>query len=102
DHVAIRGELAHDLRQGGEKDCADNGTEDIRGAADDREGQDLDGPRDAIFCGINVEIDMRLERSRVAGDDGADDESDHLVERNVNAVAGCRQLVFADGRPGLT
>src|SRR5207248_7466234 len=100
--VAVRGELAHDLGQRGQEHRADDRTEDIGGAADHGEGQDLNRARDAILRRIDEEVDVRLESARITGNDGADDEGDHLVERNIDAVTGGRQLVFADGRPRLT
>src|SRR5438270_9442328 len=101
DHVAIGGKLAHDFWQRGEEDRANDRADHVRGPANHGERQDLDGAGDAVLGGVDEEIDMGLEGPGVAGDDGADYEGDHLVDGHVDAVAGGRQLVFADRRPGL-
>src|SRR6266576_1546113 len=83
DDVAIGGKLTHDFRQCGEEDRANNGADHVRRPADHGEGQDLDGAGDAVLGRIDEEVDMRLEGPGVAGDEGADDEGDHLVGGHV-------------------
>src|SRR6059058_1582300 len=92
DHVAIGGKLAHDFWQRGEEDRANDRADHVRGPANHGERQDLDGAGDAVLGGVDEEIDMGLEGPGVAGDEGADDEGDHLVHGHVDAVAGGRQL----------
>src|SRR5438876_4057640 len=101
DDVAIGGKLAHDLRQRGEEDRADDRADHVCRPADHGEGQDLDGARDAVLGRVDEEVDMGLECPRIAGDEGADDEGDHLVGGHVDTVAGSGQLVLADRGPGL-
>src|SRR5256885_613849 len=93
DHVAIGSKLAHDFWQRGEEDRANDRADHVRGPANHGERQDLDGAGDAVLGGVDEEIDMGLEGPGVAGDEGADDEGDHLVDRHVDAVAGGRQLI---------
>src|SRR5438132_2254590 len=102
DDVAIGGKLAHNLRQRGEEDGSHDGADHVRRPANHGEGEDLDGAGHAVLGGVDEEVDMRLERPGVAGHDGADDEGDHLVDGDVDPVAGGGALVFADRRPGLS
>src|SRR4029077_16691345 len=80
DDVSIRGKLAHDFGQGGEKNRSHDGAEHVGPPAVDGKGEDLDGPGDAVFRGVNEEIDVGFQRARVTGEYRADDERDHLVE----------------------
>src|SRR5438094_2851660 len=56
-------------------------------AAEDCEGEDLDGARHAVLgvAGVDEEVEMRLQRAGVRGDEGAGDERDHLVASAVAA-----------------
>src|SRR5436305_9532167 len=101
DDVAVVADETKDLGQGGEEDGPYDGAEHVAGPSDHGEGEDLDGAADAVLGGVDEEVDVRLERSGVAGQDGADDESDHLVERNVDPVARGGQLILTNGGPGL-
>src|SRR5205823_4537323 len=101
DDVAIGRKLAHDLGQRGEEDRAHDGADHVRRPSDHGKREELDRAGDAVLGRVDEEVDVRLERTRVAGDDRTDDEGDHLVDGHVDAVAGGRQLVLANRRPGL-
>src|SRR5437870_3570155 len=92
DDVAIGGKLPHDLRQRGEEDRSHDRADHVGGPADYGEGQDLDGAGDAVLGGVDEEVDVGLQRPGIAGKDGAEDEGDHLVDGDVDAVAGGGQL----------
>src|SRR2546423_3391606 len=53
DDVTIGRKLAHDLGQRGEEDRANNGADHVCGPANDGEGEDLDGARDAVLSGVD-------------------------------------------------
>src|SRR2546427_6489497 len=101
DDVAIGGKLAHDLGQGSEENCPHDGAEHVGRPANDGEGEDLDGAGDAVLRGVDEEIDVGFQAARVPGEYGADDERDHLVERNVDPIARGGQLVLSNRGPGL-
>src|SRR5229473_4739570 len=80
DDVSIGGKLAHDLRQRGQEDRAHDRADHVGCSADHGERQDLDGAGHAVLGRVEVEAEVRFERPSIAGDDGADDERDHLVD----------------------
>src|SRR5438128_2020024 len=51
DDVAIGGKLPHDLGQGREENRPNDRAEDVGDPADDGEGEDLNGPGDAVLGG---------------------------------------------------
>src|ERR1700682_6373947 len=78
--IAIGGQLPHDLGQCREENGSHDRAEDVGRPTDDGEGKDLYGAADAVLERIHVEVDVGFQRAGVAGEHGADDEGDHLVE----------------------
>src|ERR1700687_1141092 len=101
DDVDVGGGGVEDVRQQRDDQRAHDWAEDESAAAEHGKGQDLDRACDAEIplAWIDVEREVRLQSSRVARHQGADDERNHLVARDVNALAQGGQLVLADGCP---
>src|ERR1700694_2479950 len=87
DDVPISGKLPHDLWKRGEEHRSHDRADHVCCPSDHGEGEDLDGAGHAVLEGVDEKIDVRFERPRIAGQDGADDERDHLVDGHVDPVA---------------
>src|SRR3989441_3744510 len=101
DHVAwIEVGDAHDLRQRCQEQRPDHWPQHVARAAEHCEREDLHRARDAVLVGIDEEVEVRLEPTGESGEQRAQDERDHLVARNVDALAQSSHLVLADRGPG--
>src|SRR5579859_7315934 len=62
DHVAVVevGD-ADDLGESGEEEGAHHRPEDVAGPPEDREGQDLHRPRDAVLVGVHEKVQVRFQ-----------------------------------------
>src|SRR5438105_7194491 len=82
---------------------SDHRAEHEAAPAQDRERQYLHSARHAVLCvtRIDVEEEVSLQRAGVTGHQRAEDEGDHLVARDVDALAQGRQLVLPDRRPSV-
>src|SRR5579864_4049284 len=93
-----------DPGQESDEQGADYGSEDEAAAAEHGEGQDLDRASDAVLgvSGVDEEVQVRFESPRETGHDGAEDEREHLVPGDVDALAERRDLVLPDRGPRVT
>src|SRR5215471_10133974 len=101
DHVDVGTGVFEDVREQRDDHRADDRPEHESAAAEDREREHLDRTGDAVLriARIDEEVEVRLQSAGVTGDDGAEDERDHLVARDEDALAQRRDLVLADRRP---
>src|ERR1700674_948407 len=80
---------------------ADHGPYEVSAAAQHCEGEDLYGPRDPVLLvpRVDEEVEVRFQAAGEPGQDCAQDERDHLVARDVDALAQSSELVLPDRRP---
>src|SRR6266576_1740545 len=102
--VDVVARLSKDLGEQGDDQRTDHRAQDVAAAPEDGERKNLHGPCHAVLgiARVDEEIEVRLERSGVAGDHSAEDERDHLVARDVDALPERRDLVLPDGGPGVS
>src|SRR2546423_10296189 len=93
--------VREDVRQQSDDQRADHGSQHEPAPTEDGEGQNLHCARDPVLriARVDEEVEVRLERARIAGDHRAQHERDQLVARNVDALAQGRELVLADRGP---
>src|ERR1700674_64011 len=93
--------LHEDPGQGCHHERTDHRTDKMTAAAEHGEAEDLHRPRHAVLLVARVDegLQVRLERSPEPGQDRAQHEGDHLVARDVDALAQRSELVLADGGP---
>src|SRR6266581_3001826 len=86
DHIAIV-EVGDpdDLGESGEEEGAHHRAEDVAGASEDSEGQDLHRAWDPVLVGVDEKVQVRFQAAREACDQRAEDERDHLVAGDVDA-----------------
>src|SRR5438067_4588227 len=93
--------VREDVRQQRDDQRADHGSQHEPAPTEDREGQNLHCARDPVLriARVDEEVEVRLERARVARDHRAQYERDQLVARDVDALAQGREFVLADRGP---
>src|SRR5712692_1716405 len=84
--IDVRSGVQKDVGQQRDDQRADHGAEHQSAASEDREGEDLDRACHAVLrvARIDEEIEVSLEGARVARDQRAEHERDHLVACDVD------------------
>src|SRR2546430_5753109 len=87
-----------DVGEQRDHECSHHRAENESAAAKNRKREDLHRTRDAVLrvARFDEEVQVRLDRPGVAGDKSAEDERDHLVARDVDALAHRGDLVLPD------
>src|SRR5260370_19833189 len=101
DDVDVHADGLKDPWQQRDDQCSDHRPEHVAAAAEDGEGQNLDRACHAVLrvSRVDKEVQVGFERAREPSDDGAQNERDHLVAGDVDALAQRADLVLANRRP---
>src|SRR5438270_8278315 len=89
------------VRQQRDDQRADHRSEHEPAPTENGERQNLHSARDSVLriARVDEEVEVRLERTRVARDHRAQHKRDQLVARDIDALAQGRQFVLADRGP---
>ena len=96
----VFGELAHQLRQGGQEGCADDGAGQGAGATDDDLAEQLSGVVEAEVGGDHGGHVVGVDPAADAGEEGGNRKGQHFIKGNVDAGSLGGDVVFPDGLDG--
>src|SRR6266853_3117429 len=101
DDVDVRLGLLEDPGQARHHQGADHRSHEVSAPAQHGEREDLHCSRDPVLLVARVDekIEVRFQPSGEPREDRTEHESDHLVSRDVDALAERRELVLPDRRP---